>query len=232
MSKKILISSFIYLFSYFSFATTGQDVIDLVKKNNQNFSTETNEMRLIIKENNAVTAERKLKGKILEIENGSMINKSLLEFTHPTDVKGTKLLTWLMENEEKSQWIYLPALSKSKRILAGNANASFMGSEFTYSDIGGEAAGRYTFTLKNEKKEGQDIVWTVEQRSKDNNEKEYKLLTVRKSLSTPEKMEYYNAKNEKYKEAILSGFKKYSVGKKILFRPSSVIMKNLINRKF
>jgi hypothetical protein len=212
------------------FAITGTEVIDLVKKNNQNYESETNEMRLIIKENNKVTAERKLKGKILEMNNGEIVNKSLIEFTHPTDVKGTKLLTWLMENEDKSQWIYLPALSKSKRILGSNANASFMGSEFTFSDIGGEATGRFDYKLIQEKKDGDDVIWTVEQKSKNKEEKEYKIVIVRKSLSNPEKTEYFNAKNEKYKEAILAGFKKYTVGKKTLFRPSSITMRNLINR--
>ncbi len=211
-------------------AITADEVIELVKKNNQNFETEINEMRLIIKENNSVTAERKLKGKILEINKDGTINKSMIEFTHPTDVKGTKLLTWLMENEDKSQWIYLPALSKSKRILAGSANTSFMGSEFSYSDIGGEATGRSVYKMIEDKKDGNDTLWTIEQRSKNKNEKEYKLIIVRKSLQSPEQTEYYNAKNEKYKVAHLTGYKKYSVGKKDFFRPSNITMKNLINK--
>lgn len=230
MFKVYFLFSTVLAFSHCVWAITGQEVIDLVKKNNENFGSELNEMKLVIKENNTVTAERKLKGKILELNNDEVVNKSMLEFTHPTDVKGTKLLTWLMESADKSQWIYLPTLSKAKRILAGNSNAAFMGSEFTYSDIGGEATGRFDYKLLSEKKDGDDVLWTVEQKSKDKNEKEYKVIVVRKSLLNPEKTEYYNSKNEKYKEALLTGFKKYTVGKKTLFRPSVITMKNLINR--
>ncbi len=213
-----------------SFAITGQEIIDLVKNQNQGYASEINEMKLTIMENSKVTAERKLKGKIIEISKGGTTNKSMIEFTHPTDVKGTKLLTWLMENEDKSQWIYLPSLNKSKRILASNSSSSFMGSEFTYSDIGGEPAGKFNYKLLAEKKDGNDIIWTVEQRAKDKSDNEYKIATIRKSTLNAEKTEFYNAKNEKFKEATISDFKKYTVGRKAIYKPMKISMKNHLNK--
>ena len=40
------------------------------------------------------------------------------------------------ENKEDNQWIYLPALGKIKRISSDSKGDYFMGSDFTYDDLG------------------------------------------------------------------------------------------------
>ena len=40
------------------------------------------------------------------------------------------------ENKEDDQWIYLPALGKVKRISSDSKSDYFMGSDFTYDDLG------------------------------------------------------------------------------------------------
>jgi len=53
-------------------------------------------------------------------------------------VKGTGFLGWSYENETRDddQWLYLPALRKVRRIAAGNKDDYFMGTDFTYDDMG------------------------------------------------------------------------------------------------
>lgn len=227
---KKFVALFLLMTAAKTFAVTGQDIITMVRDHNKGFKSEENEMTLIIKENSSVTAERKLRGKIIEFDLAQNGLKSLIEFMHPSDVKGTKLLTWLKDGEDKSQWIYLPSLNKSKRILSSNSNSSFMGSEFSYNDIGGEQIDKNTYKLLNETKNGNDLIWSIEQRPKDTNEKEYKVIFVKKSLMAVERAEYFNAKGEKYKEATMSDFKKYSIPGKTIFRYSTITMKNLINK--
>ena len=63
---------------------------------------------------------------------------SLIKFFRPKNIKGTALLTNSdKEKDSKSQWIYLPAFKSVKRLSSSDKNKSFMGSDFTYSDIAG-----------------------------------------------------------------------------------------------
>jgi hypothetical protein len=62
---------------------------------------------------------------------------SLMFFTAPGDVKGTGFLSFDYKTSEKDddQWLCLPALKKTKRIAASDKSGSFMGSDFSYSDL-------------------------------------------------------------------------------------------------
>src|SRR5690606_29003066 len=61
--------------------------------------------------------------------------KILIKFLAPADVKGTSLLMFDYEDQEDSQWIYMPALRKVRRIVSTEKGKNFMGSEFTNADM-------------------------------------------------------------------------------------------------
>lgn len=58
-------------------------------------------------------------------------------FLSPADVKNTAFLNYDYDDDAKDddQWLYLPALRKSKRIASSDKSGSFMGSDFNYSDM-------------------------------------------------------------------------------------------------
>ena len=85
---------------------------------------------------------RTMKMKVLEGEAG---DKSLMEFLSPADVKGTKFLSYEHIDRDDDQWLYLPALKRVKRIASKNKSGSFMGSEFSYEDIGSFNYEKYTY---------------------------------------------------------------------------------------
>jgi outer membrane lipoprotein-sorting protein len=67
-------------------------------------------------------------------ENG--IEKKLMFFSAPADVKDTSFMTWSYDNgQADDQWIYLPAMRRIRRIASDSKNDSFMGSDFTYEDM-------------------------------------------------------------------------------------------------
>ncbi len=74
----------------------------------------------------------------------------LMFFQHPPDIKDTAFLTWDYDDPDKDddQWLYLPALRKSKRIASRDKSGSFMGSDFTYSDMTDRNLSDYDFSLK------------------------------------------------------------------------------------
>ena len=61
--------------------------------------------------------------------------QSILFYTKPRNVKGTAFLTLDYPDRDDNQWLYLPALRKTRRISAANRGDYFLGTDFTYEDI-------------------------------------------------------------------------------------------------
>ncbi len=66
------------------------------------------------------------------------IEKKIMFFQYPADVRNTSFMTWGYDEAGKDddQWIYLPALKKVKRMSSDSKSDYFMGSDFTYDDLG------------------------------------------------------------------------------------------------
>ena len=66
------------------------------------------------------------------------VEKKIMFFMSPADVRNTSFVNWSYTEEGKDddQWIYLPALKKIKRISSSSKSDYFMGSDFTYDDLG------------------------------------------------------------------------------------------------
>ena len=94
--------------------------------------------------------------------------KKLIFFLSPSDVKNTAFLTFDYKDDKKDddQWLYLPALHKTKRIPASDKDSSFMGSDFSYSDMTEPNLDDYNFKILKEsfvkRKSGKEKVWQIE----------------------------------------------------------------------
>jgi hypothetical protein len=88
----------------------------------------------------------------------------IMFFLDPADVKDTGFLTYDYDAAEKDddQWLYLPALRKSKRIAAADKSGSFMGSDFNYSDMTQRNLADYDFTLQKETAVEGHSAWIIE----------------------------------------------------------------------
>ena len=69
----------------------------------------------------------------LDNDNGEIW--SLMRFTEPADINGTGLLTHDQPGDESSQWIYLPALDRARRISSSRKGGRFVGSDIYYEDL-------------------------------------------------------------------------------------------------
>jgi hypothetical protein len=76
----------------------------------------------------------------------------LMFFQRPADVKDTAFLTWDYDDPDRDddQWLYLPALRKTKRIASSDQSGSFMGSDLNYSDMTDRNLADYDFFYKKE----------------------------------------------------------------------------------
>jgi hypothetical protein len=85
-------------------------------------------------------------------------------FKHPADVKDTAFLTHDYDNpiKDDDQWLYLPALGKTKRIASSDKSGSFMGSDLNYSDMTDRNLPDYDFTQKKEMAVNGIDTWLIE----------------------------------------------------------------------
>ena len=83
-------------------------------------------------------------------------DRTLIRFTHPADIRGTGPLVWERPGADDERFLYLPSLARVRRIAGSEAQESFVGSDFTYEDIGGRELEAYTYTLLDE-----NAAWTA-----------------------------------------------------------------------
>ena len=91
------------------------------------------EMSMILRNAKGDEVERKMRMKSLEVRDDG--DKGLTIFDQPLDVKGTAFLNFSHPLDADDQWMYLPKLSKVKRIRSKNKSGPFMGSEFAFEDM-------------------------------------------------------------------------------------------------
>ena len=72
-------------------------------------------------------------------------DKMMIFFQSPADVKGSSFLKISHDDKDDDMWVYLPALGKVRRIASNQKNGSFMGSDFTYEDMGDRNLNDYTY---------------------------------------------------------------------------------------
>jgi hypothetical protein len=87
-------------------------------------------------------------------------DRLLVRFTYPNDIAGTGFLVWERPGGEDDRFLYLPALSRVRRITGAERQESFVGSDFTYEDIGGRALDDYAYAVVEENASWADAAGT------------------------------------------------------------------------
>ncbi|MDB2589628.1 outer membrane lipoprotein-sorting protein [Candidatus Thioglobus sp.] len=124
----------------------------------------TMQMTLIDKNNKQRTRQMRTFSKDID---ANTEHKTIF-FLSPSDVKNTAFLTYDYSGDDKDddQWMYLPALKKTKRIPASDKDAAFMGSDFSYSDMTDKELDDYSYKLLGEstikRAKGDEQVWKIE----------------------------------------------------------------------
>lgn len=169
---------------------------------------------------------RHMKMKVLE---GKDSDKSLMEFSTPRDVKGTKFLSYEHIQKDDDQWIYLPALKRVKRIASKNKSGAFMGSEFSYEDLSAFNVKKYIY--EGEATEGKldgESVYISSSTPISKYSGYTKLISyVSKDSFLIRKIKYYDRKKKLLKTASFSEYKMFGT----IPRIGKIIMKNIQNDK-
>lgn len=219
------ISAVLFFISLNSFAITGLEVMQKVENHNSGFIGSTSEMTMVLIDAHGNKVERIMEATLKEDKKDG--DKSITSFEKPLDIKGTKLLTWTEKNGPNKQWIFLPKFKRVKKINAKNQAGSFMGSEFSYEDIGGQEISKYNFKLLSE----DDKNWIVESISKEASGYSKMVSTISKSLFNPIKVEYFDRRGELLKVSTLDEYKEYKVKNKKINMSNKITMVNKQTKK-
>ena len=128
---------------------------------------------------------------------GDFYSKTLIRFLEPSDVKGVGLLILEYHDGEKGsdQWLYLPALKKSKRIVSNQKNQNFMGSDFSYEDMKGLEISENSYKLLGEEKVIGQLCYKIETVPFRTVNYSRQIVWVDKDRSLMRKVEFYDNKN-------------------------------------
>jgi hypothetical protein len=74
-------------------------------------------------------------------------DRLLVRFAYPNDIRGTSFLVWEHPKADDERFLYLPSLGRVRRIAGAETQESFVGSDFTYEDIGGRELDEYTYAF-------------------------------------------------------------------------------------
>ena len=141
------------------FALSGREIMEKVNARDEG-DRSTGEMEMILIDKKGKKRVRKLKTFGRKKDKDTL---SLMFFLSPADVKNTGFLTYDYNESGKDddQWLYLPALRKTKRIASGDKSGSFMGSDLNYSDMTTPDLDLYDYTLMKETEVRGNKVWQI-----------------------------------------------------------------------
>ena len=134
-------------------------------------------------------------------------DRLLIRFTYPNDIRGTGFLVWEHPKADDERFLYLPSLGRVRRIAGTETQESFVGSDFTYEDIGGREFDDYTYALLDENASwtppaggAARPAWRLESRRKDAVRRvPARRLLVLKDSFVVVPADIYNRRNEKQK---------------------------------
>ena len=204
MIKKILLT--ITISTTLLMAQSARDIMQKVQDRDDGDNIITNlQMQLIDKSGHKRVRDMKTFNKDIGKD-----TKSLIFFLSPSDVKNTSFLTYDYDDDAKDddQWLYLPALNKVKRIPSSDKDGSFMGSDFSYTDMTKPNLNDYNFKLIKQsivkRKKANEKVWIIQitpKTQKTVEETGYKktIAFVRQDNYMLTRAKYYLNKDRRYK---------------------------------
>lgn len=191
--------------------TPAEKGLEIAKKSdaaNSGFKGETSTMEMTLINAHGDQIVRRMLSRIRETANDG--DQSIITFEWPADVKGTRMLTWTHKTTDDDQWLYLPSLKRVKRISSSSKTGSFMGSEFSYEDLGSQEVEKFTYKYEKDEVLNGRPQWLIERVPVDADSGYSKqLLWMDQQYMNPVQIQYFDRKGELLKTAKFENYKQY-----------------------
>lgn len=123
----------------------GYAIAERSDKTDAGFGSSSVDLTMTLADPRGRETTRELRIDTLEKEGEGDGDWSVTRFFSPPDVEGTALLSQARILESDKQWLYLPALRRTKRISSSNKSGPFVGSEFAFEDLTSSELGKFEY---------------------------------------------------------------------------------------
>ena len=206
---------------------TGLAIAREARERQKGFGNFTANLSMILRNKRGQESKRELRLRVIEVEEDG--DRTMFVFDRPRDVKGTAFLVHAHKEGPDDQWLYLPALKRVKRISSSKQSGSFMGSEFSYEDMGAVEVEKYTHRYLRDEPCG-DLQCAVLERTPLSRDSGYSRQLVwldRDELRTIQ-IQYFDRRDEHLKTMLVEDYAQYLDR---FWRGSTVSMTNLLTGK-
>jgi hypothetical protein len=190
--RNLLLTVFILAGSYL-LAETAQEIL-MKMENAGDYATAEMESQMRIVNTKGEETSMQLKS----YERRGEEDQSLMWFTEPARLKGTKILT-----KGDNIWYYNVRTNRDRLLTQSAKKGSMMGSSFSYDDLNMEYSKNFTAEILLDEK---DYYWIKAVPKDDDKKYSYLKIKVRKEDYLPEVIEYYDKTDSQYKEMRLQEF--------------------------
>lgn len=179
-------------------------------RSDRGFGDSKVELKMVLRNKAGKTTTRSLRLTTLEIPNEDLGDKSLIIFDTPVDIEGTALLSHARILDPDDQWLYLPALKRTKRISSVNKSGPFVGSEFSFEDFTALELNKYDYRYIGEEACG-DLTCDVVERIPRYEHSGYKrqLAWVDQEVFQIRKVDFYDRRGDLLKTLTLDDYRLY-----------------------
>lgn len=202
----------------------GREIATTVDQHDAGFTDYVVDGKMQVLREGSKPAIREFEMNTFEVRNGG--DKRLVVFSQPRDLAGFVSLTHTHTDAPDDQWIYLPAIKRSKRLAARDKTGSFAGSEFSYEDIATWELSNYNYEFIRDEPcgEPQTTCHTIANLPRYEYSGYSKLVeTIDPRIWQPVRIVYSDREGRELKRLEFFGYKQYD-GK--YWRPDRIVMTN------
>lgn len=193
------------------------------------FADSTVKLTMVLYNAAGEKTQRTLSLRTLEKENEQVGDKSLIIFDSPADINGTALLSHAKILDADNQWLFLPALKRTKRISSVNKSGPFVGSEFAFEDFTSQELNKFSYRYLRSEACG-DLMCDVVERTPRYEHSGYtrQVSWVDQKVYQVRRVEFYDRRGAKLKILTLDDYRLYN---NKYWRAQKMTMNNLVTKK-
>ncbi len=179
-------------------------------RSDRGFGDSRVDLTMILRNAAGAESKRTLEIRTLEVPNEDVGDKSLIVFDSPRDIDGTALLSHAQILDPDDQWLFLPALKRTKRISSVNKSGPFVGSEFAFEDFTALELMKYSYKFLREEACGEFMCDVVERYPRyEHSGYTRQISWVDQEVFQIRKVEFYDRRDELLKTLTLGKYRLY-----------------------
>lgn len=175
-------------------------IFEELDERRNSIETEKSVLTMMITDNRGRTRTRTLHSWIKNSGNDTM---TLIVFADPGNVRGTGFLS-LNEGGNRTQRLYLPSVGRIQVIGSAERGDRFMGSDFTYEDLGDQDPDEFEF----EWLETGETHYTIRATKPDSDQYAFLEFDIIREIYALNTVRYYNSEGEEIKRLEAEEFEK------------------------